>query len=475
MPRTPTTILLLLGPLPVLAQDTTPVAVWPVGLVIGALVLFVAGMAWLVTALARRLLVEARTGGAAAFARLTELPCGVPDGTIRALISCFIIIFGFLLIGLQKPLGLASAEALTGFIGAVISFYFATRHGEQARQAAIRADTPPPPSEPANTAAGSNALANARGVLDAAAIATGLAARLAPGSDLARRAEAATAGARQALDSTVAALHSGDAAAIAGAVGAAHAAVQGALGRDNPATEVIADALAGFRSGSAGAALLGLGGPAGLVAAVGIGAFQAVSRGTEHFERWKARVLDRPYTTNLFPPGPVDAAVALSALELSPIFAAAFLPPGLPPAERFATAARLAVAVRQDDAAALAGMGSFASWDEFEAGLQQFRGRLLDHALDAVDAAPIDLAPVGLGNVPPVSQQALRDALQALRQDPQIRDLDSLVLLLTGLATSPDLRRAEALTLLRHQLAAAGPIADAALRTTALAQSEPVA
>jgi hypothetical protein len=49
------------------------------------------------------------------------------------------------------------------------------------------------------------------------------------------------------------------------------------------------------------------------------------------------------------------------------------------------------------------------------------------------------------------------------------------VLLLTGLATSPDLRRAEALALLRHQLAAAGPIADAALRTTALAQSEPVA
>jgi hypothetical protein len=82
------------------------------------------------------------------------------------------------------------------------------------------------------------------------------------------------------------------------------------------------------------------------VAAIGIGAFQAISRGTEHFERWKARVLDRPYTTNLFPPGPVDAAVALSALEASPIFAAAFLTPGLPPAERFATAARLALAAR---------------------------------------------------------------------------------------------------------------------------------
>lgn len=476
MRRTPTTILLLLGPLPALAQEAVPGAVWPVGLVIGALVLFVAGMAWLVAALARRLLAEARVAGAPAFLRLTELPCGVPDGTIRALISCFIIIFGFLLIGLQKPLGLASAEALTGFIGAVISFYFATRSGEQARHAAARAEAaPPPPPEPAATAAGSAALATARGVLDAAAVATGLAARLAPGSDLARRAEAAAADARQVLDSAVAALQSGDPAAIAGAADAAHAAVRDALGRDNPATEVIADALAGFRSGTAGATLLGLGGPAGLVAAVGIGAFQAISRGTEHFERWKARVLDRPYTTNLFPPGPVDAAVALSALEASPIFAAAFLTPGLPPAERFATAARLALAARQDDTAALVTTGHFASEDEFEAGLQQFRGRLLDHALDAVDAAPIDLAPAGLDAVPPIGQQALRDALHALRQDPQTRDLDSLVLLLTGLATSPDLRQAEALALLRHQLAAAGPIAEAATRTATPAQPEPVA
>ncbi len=183
MRRTPTTILLLLGPLPVLAQDTAPGAVWPVGLLIGALVLFVAGMAWLVAALARRLLAEARVAGAPAFLRLTELPCGVPDGTIRALISCFIIIFGFLLIGLQKPLGLASAEALTGFIGAVISFYFATRSGEQARHAAARAEAGPPPPEPAATAAGSTAgstaLTTARGVLDAAAVATSLAARLA--------------------------------------------------------------------------------------------------------------------------------------------------------------------------------------------------------------------------------------------------------------------------------------------------------
>lgn len=456
VPRTPTAILLSLGPWPALAQDVTPMA-WSVGLVIGALVVFVAGMAWLLAILSGRLLAEARASGAPALARLTELPCGVPDGTIRALISCFIIIFGFLLIGLQKPLGLASAEALTGFIGAVISFYFVTRSGET-RQGATQGTTAPSPPDAGQAASGSTALATARGVLDAAGVATALAARLAPGSALAQRAEAATAGAREVLEATTAALHGGNAAAIAGAAEAASGLIQGIIGRDNPATGVIADALAGLR----GSALLGLGGPVGLVAAVGVGAFQAIAQGTEHFERWKARVLDRPYTTNLFPPGPVDAAVALSALELSPILARVCLTEAQPPAERFATAARLALLVRQETAAArqrLLALGGFASADEAAAGLEEFRGRLLDKALDAVDATPIDLAPAGVTGVAPVPQQALRDALAMLRRDPQSRDLDSLVLLLTGLASSPELKREEAMALLRHQLAAAEAMA----------------
>ena len=237
VPRIPATATLLLGPLPALAQETaSTVGVWSVGLVIGALVLFVAAMAWLVATLAGRLLAEARATGAPAFIRLTELPCGVPDGTIRALISCFIIIFGFLLIGLQKPLGLASAEALTGFIGAVISFYFVTRSGEQSRQAASRADAagpgePVPAAAPGLAAAGSTALATAHGVLDAAALATDLAVQLAPGSELAQRAQAAAAGARQTLDTTITALHGGSAAAIAGAAEAANTAIRAAIAR----------------------------------------------------------------------------------------------------------------------------------------------------------------------------------------------------------------------------------------------------
>ena len=71
--------------------------------------------------------------------------------------------------------------------------------------------------------------------------------------------------------------------------------------------------------------------------------------------------------------------------------------------------------------------------------------------------------------MPPVGQQALRDALATLRQDPQARDLDHLVLLLTGMASSPELKRAEAMALLRHQLAAADAIAAGAVQMAAAA------
>ncbi|MFC7689755.1 hypothetical protein ACFQY5_09130 [Paeniroseomonas aquatica] len=296
-------------------------------------------------------------------------------------------------------------------------------------------------------------------MLDAASVAAGLAARLAPDFSLAQRAEAAATGARQVLDATAAALHAGDAAAIAGAVATADGAIRRVIGPDNPATAVIAAALTRLGSGGAAPALLGLGGPAGLVAALGIGAFQAMAQGTEHFARWKARVLDLPYAAGLFPPGPVDAAVALSALELSPIFARAFLAPEPAPAARFALAARLALLARQETPAvqeALFQPGRFADAAEFAAGLREFRGRLLDQALDAVDAAPLDLAPAGITGVPPVAQPALREALAAVRQAPEAAAVDRLALLLTGMAANPDLKRQEAMALLRHQLAVAG-------------------
>lgn len=482
------------------------------------LLIFLLGTAYLLYSLAGRMITEAKAGDAAfaamggdgtgaggagktAYARLTELPFAAPDGTMRAVLSFFIIVFGFVLLALQSRLGLSSGEALSGFIGAVISFYFAARTGEQAKQAAdaaaeaarnastaatdavttmqrVERGTSTPPEDAAaaaeaaravagSAAEGGSIVATARSALDTAGAAAEIAARLLPGSALAGRARDAIQAGRGAVDAAEAALRSGDPQAIARAAGAVNEVVRAAAGADNPATDVIADAIAGFRSAGAVTALLGLGGPAGLVAAIGVGAFQAISKGTEHFERWKARVLDRPYTTNLFPPGPVDGAVALSALELSPIFARAFLPPELPPNERFAEAARIAQAAKGDTDAARAALfeparDRFASPDEFEAGLQEFRGRLLDGVLDSVDPEPIRLAGTGLEGTPEVDQRQLREALLALRRDPQVRDLDSVVLLLTGLAASPEVKRDGVLPLLRQQIEAAQAVAATA-------------
>jgi hypothetical protein len=140
-----------------------------------------------------------------------------------------------------------------------------------------------------------------------------------------------------------------------------------------------------------------------------------------------------------------------------PLFARAFLTPG-PHARRALRNRRPPRHARpggtEPARIALDTPGRFASADEFAAGLHEFRGQLLDGTIDAVDARPIDLAPAGLA-APPVSQQALRGALATLRQDPAGRDLDRLVLLLTGMAANPDLTRAQTADLLRRQLAAA--------------------
>lgn len=71
---------------------------------------------------------------------LSRLPLGLPDGSIRAIISLFIVIVGFLVLALQKTLEVESAAAISGFIGAIISFYFATRNEAAARENAAAAN-----------------------------------------------------------------------------------------------------------------------------------------------------------------------------------------------------------------------------------------------------------------------------------------------------------------------------------------------
>jgi ABC-type Co2+ transport system permease subunit len=76
---------------------------------------------------------------------LLQLPLGAPEGSIRALLSLFVVGVGFLVIAMQGYLGLGNTEAIAGFVGSVITFYFTSRNSEQARkviaQAHAAADT----------------------------------------------------------------------------------------------------------------------------------------------------------------------------------------------------------------------------------------------------------------------------------------------------------------------------------------------
>lgn len=67
---------------------------------------------------------------------LMQLPLGAPEGSVRALVSLFVIIFGFVVLATQRRLGLSNSEALSGFVGAVIAFYFASRGNDQLQKAA---------------------------------------------------------------------------------------------------------------------------------------------------------------------------------------------------------------------------------------------------------------------------------------------------------------------------------------------------
>lgn len=484
----------------------------------GLLFLFLLGSGWLVHrlnchALARDRALPPDAKENPFLTRYMDLPLGAPEGTVRALLSIFIIVFGFLLLSLSQQLRITSGEALTGFIGAVISFYFASRANEQSRQAASAAASV---AQKANEIA-TEAISAANTATTAATSAGQAATRAADavgtvrdsGTATAEGAQAGTrlAQARETLDviriglsaargllppetaetatSLLTRVQEGVGAAERIARGEAGGVVAGAevaqglakdiLGAENPLVGMLGDALGGLRSAGAMTALAGIGGPPGLLIGVAFGAFQALRKGNEYYERWKARILARPYTSNLFPPGELDGAMCLMALEQeAPIFRRLFLdtlPPGDP--GRLPRARMVAEAARLEDQAARAKLEEIAggplpvaSEEEYATGLDQMRRALLDHVLANAEAgaAPVS-APVqalaGL-SVPPMPPAVLRTTLDRLRENREAKGLDPALLLITGLAQSPDMTEARMATLLHHLLPPVQSLADTA-------------
>jgi hypothetical protein len=70
---------------------------------------------------------------------LMQLPLGAPEGSIRGLISFYVIVFGLLVLIFQNQLGLQNVEVIAGFIGIVITFYFTARTTDQANKAVTSA------------------------------------------------------------------------------------------------------------------------------------------------------------------------------------------------------------------------------------------------------------------------------------------------------------------------------------------------
>ena len=369
--------LLPLTALPALAQatalDSDPrMRLIALGLVIFVLLAFMSGSFFLLRRLAnhaRETAMRNDETAATYSGRFFDMPLGVPEGSVRSLVSVFIILFGFMILVLQKPLGMNSGEAITGFIGTVITFYFASRTTEQSR--ALVEDAKAAVDRAGQAAANAGAAAN---TASAAATDAGTAARnvgssvvaagvggMTPEQQSRLNTLRDTQGKLQALRQLI---------SVAGSFGAGTGAVAGAdralarvdglltkigpvisggasvesvgalaeeagnalrdLGNLGPVGNAVSDAMATVgrvaqQSSPIASVLTGilgggaLAGPAGLVAAVVVGGLQLV-REKEKFDRWKAAMLDTPLDLGLLP-ATVDGGLAAAALQRAPLLA----------------------------------------------------------------------------------------------------------------------------------------------------------
>jgi hypothetical protein len=498
----PTPLVLLLLPLllpfPVLAQQVivggtasaAPEAAWVVG---GGIGLVLALLATLIVVLHRSVRRSAEwcgeplPGASAtdvqearlrAFALVHGMPLGVPEGTVRACIGLFIIVLGVAAIVFQRQLSLGTTGELAGLLGTVLGFYFGTRTGSGDREAAreatrtaaeraaeaeaarqraetIRAEA----ARTVETASRAHAtLAGAERVAAGARTIAEVVASVAPDLPLARTAARGTALAEAAL-AVVRSTEAGtvDTGAVAEAARRAASLVAELSGAD-PLAKLVASATGGLGAALAGAPglLATVGGPLGLAGAVLMGAAGAFRIGTEHYRRWVARVLDRPYGLDLYPEGLSDAAIALAALEAAPIFRRAYGETILSPRDLAAARALLAAALSPEAAALIPGGdgalspahvgegGVFASTIELDEGIQQFRRVVLERILDRTDSAPVTV-PLPTGPIA-VPQATLREAVDAAREHlGGAAALDQLALAGAKLAREPGIDLAASL------------------------------
>lgn len=291
---------------------------------------------------------------------LVQLPLGVPEGSVRALVSIFVIVFGLVVLVMQKRFGLDNVEAISGFVGIVITFYFTTRGGDQtqkaldaAREATDNANQlrttvtdasnearatlqtattaledakrtvvagPPQGSvqPPVAAKADQGMLSEIRDRLDSVRQVAAVAAGLGVGTEI-------LAGADKILESTdrllgsVTPLLSGnpDASVVATVLESARQALGPLENAGLPGT--LADAIAGLKGTFeiAGPIVAGIpGGPIGIVGGI-VMAGVKLAQNQRQFETLKAALLKKPFDPVLLPTV-VDGNAATAALAISP-------------------------------------------------------------------------------------------------------------------------------------------------------------
>lgn len=286
------------------------------------------------------------------------LPLGLPDGSIRAILSIFVVVFGFAIIMLKDALGLYSAEAIAGFVGAVIAFYFATRNEAVLRETAVKAadaattaagaaesaagtasdmkrnfqdfqqtvkqQLPDPgPAVPAGTMPEQDRLREIVGKLEDSQSVLGAAATLARGTGPAASDQALLEQVEDILNIARGFLDGNPSATEVARVAEKAGELLRKVNRNGPVTSAISELLAtvgaAISSGSVQSGLLAAvgGTPLGLAASV----ISALLGRKEEFDRWKMALTERPFDLGLLADTGIDGLAAEQILLDSPLMA----------------------------------------------------------------------------------------------------------------------------------------------------------
>jgi hypothetical protein len=364
-----------------------------------------------------------------ALADLKDLPIGLPEGTVRAVLALIVAVMGLPLLLFSHALSLSSEITgyLNGIIAGVFGFYFGSRTAgvpTKALNQIVDANGRAAQAEDAKNDAQKEAAVAKVQVGDATRAATfsptvsKLSRDLSIGSTIldviapALPAGILPAGLSTAVATAKSALDAVQGVKPDAATDAQQQIVQSALGAvlGSGGTSSLGSLITAAAPMLAGLGIPGLTPVSALVALLSVGA----KLGSQEYQRWRARVLAAPLAHGLVEFGTVTPDDAHAALQDSPIFAKAFAEER----DRAGFDADLADAVLRDDALDRLwqryGAGTpgqrplFSNQAELEAGLAEFGQALL--ASRAASDIPDSLPPIVNAALAQAKNPAMRPA-----------------------------------------------------------------